>query len=97
MDLNRIVQVALIGEVPSTLRFLYVSFKNNTLYYYSVFSDDATEDHLESAGCVCTEILSHCPWDSKLEEKVELDSKKHWKIDDGKDLMYLRYGELKDT
>ncbi len=97
MDINRTVQIALLGQVPPSLRFLYASHEDNVLRFHAVFDESATEDHLESARCVCTEILASCIGDIKLEEIVEIDDKKHWKINDGKNLMYLRYGELDDS
>ena len=94
MDIARTVQVAMLGEVPSTLRFLYVSLKDGKLNFHAVFAVEATEQHLESARCVSTEIFASCPLGTILNEKIEVDSGMSWRIGDGEDLMYLRFGEL---
>ena len=94
MDIARRVQIAMLGEVPHTLRFLYVSLTDNILNFHAVFTDDATDDHLESASCVLTEIIASCPHNVALNEMIERDSNKPWKIGDSDNLMYLRYGEL---
>ena len=96
MDIHRIVQIALIGEVPSTLRFLYSKIENNELSYHAVFTDDATEAHLECASVVLTEILSHYPR-VNLKDKIERNSSLSWKQGNGDNLLYLRYGELSET
>ncbi|EIF51639.1 hypothetical protein [Sulfurovum sp. AR] len=97
MDIARRVQIALLGEVPPTLRFLYVSFNGDQLNFHAVFTDDATEDHIESANCVLTEVSSACPLNTKIKEKIEKNSDLPWKINNGENLMYLRYGELSDV
>lgn len=84
----------MLGEVSHTLRFLYVSLIDNKLSFHAVFTDDATDDHFESASCVLTEIIASCPRNVVLNEIIERDSKKPWKIGGGDNLMYLRYGEL---
>ena len=94
MDISKTVQVALLGEVPATLRFLYVSHEGNDLYFHAVFTDDATEDHIESANCVLTEVSAACPLNTKITDKIEKNSLLPWKINNGENLMYLRYGEL---
>ena len=97
MDIAKTVQVALLGEVPSTLRFLYVSLKGNQLDFHAVFTDEATVEHIESAKCVLTEVTAACPLDTKVNERIEKSSKAPWKIKNGENLMYLRYGELTDS
>ncbi|PWF25586.1 hypothetical protein DD235_03115 [Corticimicrobacter populi] len=94
MHLSRAVQLAMLGEVPHTLRFLYVSLIDQQLNFHAVFTDDASEDHIESAHRVLTEIMTHCPAHLSVNEKIELDSAQPWKIGLGEHLMYLRYGEL---
>lgn len=94
MDIARRVQIAMLGEVPHTLRFLYVSLIDKKLSFHAVFTDDATNDHLESASCVLAEIIASCPHNVVLNEIIERDSRKPWKIGGGDNLMYLRYGEL---
>ena len=96
-DIARVVQVAMLGEVPPTLRFLYVSLVANELNFHAVFTENATEEHLESASCVCTEVLASCPGDTELKETIEKDSNRPWRIGKGENLMYLRYGELTDA
>jgi hypothetical protein len=97
MDIARTVQVAMLGEVPSTLRFLYVSLSENQLNFHAVFTDDATEEHLESARCVLTEVLASCSMGTTLNESIEKDGSRPWKINGGENLMYLRYGELSNA
>jgi hypothetical protein len=97
MNIARTVQVAMLGEAPSTLRFLYVSMAGSQLNFHAVFTDDATDDHLESASCVLTEVLASCPLNTTLNESIEKNSSQPWKIDGGENLMYLRYGELSNA
>ncbi|HFQ5585067.1 TPA: hypothetical protein ACGVBR_004500, partial [Vibrio vulnificus] len=94
MDLAKTVQVALLGEVPHTLRYLYTAFDDSALWYYAVFTDDAEEEHLECANVVLTEILSHFTRDVELKVTIKRDSQEPWRINSGEGLMYLRYGEL---
>lgn len=94
MNIARIVQVAMLGEVPATLRFLYVSLIDKQLNFHAVFTNDATEIHLESAECVLTEVIAACPIGIEINECIEKDSYRPWKINGGESLMYLRYGEL---
>ncbi len=96
MELERIVQIALIGEVPPTLRFLYSYIKNDQIHYHAVFTDNASEEHLECANVVLTEILAHFP-SMKLKEKIECNSEIHWKQGSGENLLFLRHGELSET
>ncbi|MEQ9035865.1 hypothetical protein [Gracilimonas sp.] len=97
IDLTKTIQIAMHGEIPPTLRFMYASFSDNELKYLAVFTDDAPEEHLECARVISTEIISACPLDTELNETIVRDSKRPWKIDNGKNLRYLRYGELSDT
>jgi len=97
VDIARTVQVAMLGEVPETLRFLYVSLSGGELSIHSVFTDDATEEHLESASCVLSETVASCPVDTVLNETIEKNSSRPWKIGGGENLMYLRYGELSNA
>ena len=96
-NIARVVQVAMLGEVPPTLRFLYVSLVRTQLNFHAVFTHDATEEHLESASCICTEVLASCLHNTKLNETIDRDSKCPWKIGNGENLMYLRYGELSNA
>lgn len=84
----------MLGEVPPTLRYLYASLESGTLNFHAVFTDDATDDHLESASCVLTEVLAGCPRSTPLNEKIERNGSIPWKIGTGENLLYLRYGEL---
>jgi hypothetical protein len=97
MEIARTVQVAMLGEVPPTLRFLYVSLKEKQLNFHAVFAAEAKEEHLEAARCVSTEVLAGCPHDTILNETIEIDGQRHWRIEDGNDLMYLRFGELSNA
>lgn len=94
MDIAKVVQIAMLGETPATLRFVYVSLIESKLNFHAVFAQDATEEHLESASRVITEIFSACPQGTVLQETIEINAHRPWKIDDGKNLMYLRFGEL---
>ena len=97
MDIRLIVQQALIGQVPSTLRFIYASAENQTLNFRAVFENEAPDDHLEAVDIALTEIISGCEPNTKLAQRFEKDSSTPWKIDGGLNLMYLRYGELSET
>ena len=91
------IQRALIGEVPSTLRFLYARIENNTLYYHAVFTDDATDEHLECASVALTEVIADCDASIQLDEVIERNGKLPWRQGTGENLYYLRHGELSDT
>ena len=94
-DLARAVQIALIGEVPPSLRFIDAKLESGVLSFRAVFDKSATEDHLECARVVCTEVLAKCPDGTKLEETIEVDNTTPWPRSES--LQYLRYGELSDT
>lgn len=97
MDIARRVQIAMLGEVPPTLRFLYVSYVKGKLDFHAVLTDEATDDHIESINCVLSELVAGCPLNSKFSECIEKNSKVAWKINKGENLMYLRYGELSNV
>ena len=96
-DLARSVQIALLGEVPSTLRFLYVYLKDGVLYFHAVFTSEATDEHLESANCVLTELSAAWVSNDNVNYKIERNDSIPWKINGGENLMYLRYGELENA
>ena len=96
-SLERTVQLALLGEVPPTLRFLYVGPDSEELSFHAVFSSEATDEHLESAEVVFTEILASCPYEIKGQVTIEKNDEIPWKKGEGEHLMYLRWGELNDT
>lgn len=96
-DLALSVQRAFIGEVPPTLRFLYAHIDNGTLYYRAVFTDDASDDHLECASVVLAEVMADLPESIQLEERIERNSSIPWKIGAGENLLFLRYEELENT
>ena len=91
------VQRALLGEVPSTLRFLYARIENEVLYYHAVFTDDATDEHLECASVALTEIIAGLSPNIQLEENIERNSLSPWRVGSGENLLFLRHGELKST
>ncbi|WP_448933925.1 hypothetical protein [Hydrogenophaga sp.] len=97
MDIGKAVQIALLGEVPATLRFVYAHLRDNTLHFRAVFADEATDDHLACATTACSEVLAHCDRDTQLDEIVVRDSAAPWKVGDGENLWFLRYGELGAT
>lgn len=97
MDIAKSVQRALLGEVPSTLRFVYAHIDGSTLYFHAVFTDDATEEHLECASAALTEVIADCPTDIQREEKIERNSNLPWRIGTGEHLLFLRNGEFSDT
>jgi hypothetical protein len=97
VNIARVVQVALLSEVPPTLRFLYASLNGNKLHYHAVFTSDATDGDLECASVVLTEVIAACPANIELDEKIERNSDLPWKIGNGENLLYLRHGELSDT
>ena len=94
VDIHRSVQRALLGEVPPTLRFLYARIEHRVLHYHAVFTDDATDEEMECAHCALAEVISDCPSDIQVEETIERNGAKQWRIGDGRDLMFLRHGEL---
>lgn len=96
-DLAISIQRALIGEVPATLRFLYAHIEDGTFYYRAVFTDDATDEHLECASVALTEVLTSLPPDIQLEERIERNSSTPWKVGTGENLLFLRHGELQNN
>lgn len=95
-DLSRIIQIALLGEVPPTLRFIYAKIENDSLYFHAVFTENATDDHLNSASIVATEVVSHFDSSIHLQENIERNDSIPWRIGSGENLFFLRYGELND-
>lgn len=89
MEISKVVQIALLGQVPPTLRFIFASYENAVPNFVAIFDDNATEDHLECARVVCTEVLASCPHNTKLVEKIEIDGKTPWKINGGENLLFL--------
>ncbi|MES2300311.1 MAG: hypothetical protein V4582_24970 [Pseudomonadota bacterium] len=94
VNIDKRVQIALLGAVPPTLRFVYARIDNDTLYFHAVFSDDASEDHVECARVTLTEVAAGYPRGIRVVERIERDSMAQWKIDGGENLLYLRFGEL---
>ncbi|WP_068993915.1 hypothetical protein [Kangiella sediminilitoris] len=97
VNIPQIIQKAMLGEVPATLRFLYAYMSSDTLHFRAVFTDDAPDDHLECASVVLAEVLACFSSEIKLHESIERDSYAHWKVGSGENLLFLRYGELSDT
>jgi len=95
-DLSRTFQIASLGEIPSSLRFIYASLKNDVYRFHACFSDEATDDEMECASRISAEIIASFDRVAEIhmEEKIERRSELPWKIEDGRDLLYLRYGEL---
>lgn len=93
-DLARTVQVALLGEVPPTLRFVYAGPDNESFSFHAVYADDATDEHLECAEVFLTEIEASLSFKIRGQVTIERNSALPWKIGDGEHLMYLRWGEL---
>lgn len=96
IDIARIVQVAMLGEVPPTWRFLYVWLEDNKLYFHATFTQDAPDEHLACANEVLTEVLAAAPMPIILTDIIERDSERSWRVGTGEHLMYLRYGEFTD-
>lgn len=97
LELARTIQVALLGEVPPTLRFVHAWISDYTLNFHAVLADDATEDHIEALRCVSTEVMASQPSNIKLIEKIEIDSSMPWRFGNENNLMYLRWGELSNA
>lgn len=97
MDLAKSIHRALIGEVPPTLRFIYARLEHCVLHFHAVFTDDATDDHLECASVVLTEVLADCESEVQLQEKIERNGSLPWRQGNGEHLHFLRYGEFSDT
>lgn len=94
VNLKLSVQRALIGQVPASLRFLYVFFTEDTLNFHAVFTADASDEDIEAVSIAATEVISDCKHNVQLNELYEKDSSKSWKIGNGENLMFLRYGDL---
>ena len=95
-DINRIVQNALLGQVPPTLRYVHAYIENNVLFFNACLTDDATEEHLVAVSLVVAEIVADLDSSIQLVESIEINSTAPWKIGNGSNLMFLRYGELSD-
>jgi hypothetical protein len=94
VNIHRIVQNALLGQVPSTLRFVYAQLENDTLHFKACFAEDATEEHLDAVSVAVAEIVADLDSSIELSESIEVNGKVSWKTGSNSDLMYLRYGEL---
>ncbi len=97
MEISRRVQIAFLGEVPSTLRFVYARVDGDTIHLDAVFTDEAAEDHLECARVAFTEVIAGYSIGTKVVERIERNSHITWRRHEGHHLMYLRHGELSDT
>lgn len=98
MDLARQVQIALLGEVPPTLRFVYAWIEHDTLHLVAVFADEASDDDLECARVAFTEVIAgQASSELRVVERIERDSSAPWKMHGGLHLMYLRHGELSEV
>jgi hypothetical protein len=97
MDIARRVQIALLGEIPPTLRFVYAWMEADTLHLQACFTDGATEDDLECARVAFTEVISGYPVGTEVVEEIRRDSRRNWKRFEGMHLMFLRHGEQSDT
>ena len=63
-------QIALLGEVPATLRSVSITTQEKTLIFRAILQDGASEDDRESLTCVATEILASLPSDLMVEEDI---------------------------
>lgn len=91
-------QNASLGEIPASLRFVYANYDKHlhAYHFHACYTNEATDDDLECARNISTEMLSHYSdiLNMKITEDVIKDSEKPWKIDGGFHLLYLRHGEL---
>ena len=94
LDIRIIAQTALLGEVPSTLRFVYVQENESSACIHAVFDKSATEEEIECASRFCTEINASYPIEFPVEEKIEINESLPWKKENGEGLVFLRYGEM---
>jgi uncharacterized protein (DUF2336 family) len=90
------VQRALLGEVPSSLRFIYAHTEDKTLHFHAVFTENAPDKHLECASRASTELIADYPADFSLVENIVRSDRMYWKIGDGSNLHFLRYGEMSE-
>ena len=97
MDINRSVQRALLGQVPPTLRFIYASINDNSLFFRAVFTDKAPQEHIDAISEALSEVISDCDSSIKVIESFERNSNTPWKENHGSNLLYLRYGEFSAT
>ncbi len=96
-EIERVVQVALLGEVPLTLRFLYVNPDSENICFHAVFASDATDEHMECAEVVCTEMDAKYALNNKWRVIIERNDHLPWKKGNDEFLMYFRWGELDNT
>ena len=94
VNIQRSLQRALLGEVPPSLRCLYARIEHGVLHYHAVFTDDASDDEVECAHTALTEVIADCPPDIRVNETIERNGAMHWRIDAGRNLMFLRHGEM---
>ena len=62
-------QRALLGAVTPNLRQVQVDWKDNHITLYFVYNGDFTEEDIEEAECVATEVIASFPFDYTIETK----------------------------
>ena len=95
-SLRLLAQTALLGEVPSSLRFFQVWLQDASLNVNAVFDATATPEHLECATAAVAEIVAGLPSTTTLLERVVVDSYADWHTGPAGSLVYLRHGELSE-
>ncbi len=95
-DLFNVFQIASLGEMPPSLRFIYAKLTSNVYRFRACYADDASEDEMECASSISTEIIGSIGniVEIEIQEIIKKSSGRPWKVNKGKGLMYLRYGEL---
>ncbi|WP_133406884.1 hypothetical protein [Parashewanella tropica] len=97
MDIHRIVQIALLGQVPPTLRCVYSNLTDNVFEFNALFIENTPQEHVAAIDEALTEISSHFSSSVKVVHSFQFSNTAPWKIGDGSNLVYLRFGELSDT
>jgi hypothetical protein len=63
-------QIALLGQVPATLRSVSLAIKEKTLTFRAILESGASEEDKESLSCAASEILASLVSDFMIEEQV---------------------------
>jgi len=91
MDTDLILRahVAMHGEITKSLRFICGKYNNNTLSLIFNYSELASSYDFSCASTISTEMLSHYPNDTKLEENIFKSNHASWREHLGFTLIFL--------
>ena len=82
-ELRVAAQIALLGEVPPSLRSVSLLIGERTLHFRAIFQTGAGDDDLESLRCVATEVLASLNSSFTVEEELICTDEKLNKIEYG--------------